>query len=84
MPPKLISKNLSNLIPNKNLVVNVGEETVLTKASVKGNSLRTTVPAGIVKLLDLKEGDKFKWELRADDGELLIVIKPIRRDKSAE
>ncbi len=56
----------------------MGEETVLTRASVKGKSLRTTVPSGIVKLFDLKEGDRFRWEIKADNGELLIVIKPIR------
>lgn len=57
----------------------MGEETILTRASVKGKSLRTTVPSGIVKLLDLREGDHLKWEIKADNGELLIVVRPIKR-----
>ena len=60
----------------------MGEETVLTRASAKGNSLRTTVPSGIVKLFDLKEGDRFRWQIKAENGEVLIVIKPIRGDKN--
>lgn len=32
-----------------------GEITTLTKASTKGDSLRTTVPMSMVKLFELKE-----------------------------
>jgi hypothetical protein len=55
----------------------MGEKTTLTKASTKSESLRTTVPAGIVHQLDLKEGDKLDWTLKAENGNLIIVIKPI-------
>ena len=36
----------------------MGEVTVLTKATSKSKSLRTTVPMGIVKQFNLSEGDK--------------------------
>ena len=62
----------------------MGEETVLTRASVKGRSLRTTVPSGIVKLFDLRQGDRLRWEIKVYDGELLIVVKPIRREDGNE
>ncbi|MBD3252267.1 AbrB family transcriptional regulator [Candidatus Pacearchaeota archaeon] len=54
----------------------MGETTTLTKASTKSESLRTTVPAGIVKQFSLKEGDKLDWMLKAEDGKIIIVIKP--------
>jgi bifunctional DNA-binding transcriptional regulator/antitoxin component of YhaV-PrlF toxin-antitoxin module len=54
----------------------MGETTTLTKASTKSQSLRTTVPAGIVKQFSLKEGDKLDWVLKADAGKLIIVITP--------
>ncbi|HIP25199.1 MAG TPA: AbrB/MazE/SpoVT family DNA-binding domain-containing protein [Archaeoglobus profundus] len=57
----------------------MGEITTLTKATSKSKSLRTTIPIGIVKQFNLSEGDKLSWEIRAEGGELIIVVKPIRR-----
>ncbi|RLG96202.1 AbrB family transcriptional regulator [Candidatus Bathyarchaeota archaeon] len=57
----------------------MGEITVLTKATSKSKSLRTTIPMGIVKQFDLSEGDKLNWEIRAEDGELIIIVKPLKR-----
>lgn len=54
-----------------------GEVTSLTKASGRGESLRTTVPMSIVKQFDLKEGDKIRWELRSNGTEIEIVVSPV-------
>jgi len=54
------------------------EITVLTKATSKSKSLRTTVPTGIVKQFNLSEGDRLNWEIRAEGGELIIVVKPLK------
>jgi len=51
---------------------------VLTKATPKSRSLRTTVPTGIVKQFDLSEGDKLRWEIKAKDGDLIIVVTPLK------
>jgi len=59
----------------------MGEETILTKATTKSKSLRTTVPMGIVKQFNLSEGDKLNWEIKAENGNLIIVVKPIKRWK---
>jgi len=40
------------------------EITVLTKATSKSKSLRTTIP-GVVKQFNLSEGNKLNWEIRA-------------------
>jgi len=56
----------------------MGEITVLTKATSKSKSLRTTVPMGIVRQFDLSEGDKLKWEIKADGGNLIIVATPLK------
>jgi bifunctional DNA-binding transcriptional regulator/antitoxin component of YhaV-PrlF toxin-antitoxin module len=55
----------------------MGEKTVLSRATTTSNSLRTTVPSGIVKQFGLKEGTKLNWEIRADNGKLVIVVKPM-------
>jgi antitoxin component of MazEF toxin-antitoxin module len=55
------------------------EITILSLASSKGRSLRTTVPMSIVKHLKLKEKDKLKWEIKPKDNEFLIIVRPLRR-----
>ena len=48
------------------------------KASTIANSYRTTVPAAIMNQFNLKEGDKLDWSLKADEKELIVVIKPLK------
>lgn len=60
----------------------MGEITIITRATSKSKSLRTTIPMGIVKQFNLSEGDKLLWEIRADNGKLIIVVKPLRGGKN--
>lgn len=57
----------------------MGEITVLSKATTTSKSLRTTVPSGIVNQFNLKKGDKLEWEIKAENGKLVIVVKPIKK-----
>ena len=57
----------------------MGMKTALTKASGKGNSLRTTVPMSIVKQFELKEGDEMEWTLAIKNNDFVIEVKPIRK-----
>jgi hypothetical protein len=34
---------------------------------------------GIVRQFNLSEGDKIDWEIKAEDGRLIIVVKPVRK-----
>jgi len=56
----------------------MGEITMLTKATSKSKSLRTTVPMGIVRQFNLSEGDSINWEIRAEGDNLIIVVKPLK------
>jgi len=40
--------------------------------------LRTTVPASIIKQFNLKDGDKVSWLLRAEGGEMVIIVQPVK------
>ena len=51
---------------------------MITRATSKSKSLRTTIPMGIVKQFNISEGDKLDWEIRAENGELVIIVKPIK------
>jgi bifunctional DNA-binding transcriptional regulator/antitoxin component of YhaV-PrlF toxin-antitoxin module len=54
------------------------EVTTLTKATPKSDSLRTTVPSYIVKLLELKEGDKIIWTTTIQNNQATVTIKPLK------
>ena len=56
----------------------MGEITYLTKAASKSKSLRTTVPMSIVNQFGLTEDDKLDWILKAEGGELVILVQPIK------
>ena len=56
----------------------MGEITTLTRATTGKESLRTTVPMSIVKQFGLTEDDKLDWLIKAEGGELIIQIKPIK------
>lgn len=55
------------------------EITVLSLASKNGRSLKTTFPMGIVKLLKLKEGDKIRWEIKAENDRIIVLVEPLAR-----
>lgn len=54
--------------------VNMGEITIVSKASSKFASLRTTIPMSIVKQWKLKDGDKLDWEWKVIDGKMVLVV----------
>jgi len=58
--------------------VKMGEITTLTKAATKTTSLRTTVPASIVKQFNLSNGSQLDWVLTVKDGEMIIVVRPLK------
>jgi bifunctional DNA-binding transcriptional regulator/antitoxin component of YhaV-PrlF toxin-antitoxin module len=56
----------------------MGEITFLNKSATKSESLRTTVPYSIVKQFGLTEYDKLEWIFKAEGGELIIQVKPLK------
>lgn len=57
--------------------IKMGEITTLTKAATKTTSLRTTVPASIVRQFNLKDGDKLDWTLDIKDGKMIIIVRTV-------
>lgn len=57
----------------------MGEITTLTKAATKTTSLRTTVPASIVRQFNVKDGDKLDWSLDVKDGKMIVLVQPIKK-----
>jgi antitoxin component of MazEF toxin-antitoxin module len=61
------------------MCANNGETTILTAATTQSKSLRTTIPAGIVRQFSLIDGDKIQWKMEVKDNELVIVARPVKR-----
>jgi len=59
----------------------LGEITKLNKQTTKSESLRTTIPFSIIKQFGLTEYDELEWILKAEKGELIIQVKPIKKEK---
>jgi len=57
----------------------MGETTTLTKAATKTTSLRTTVPASIVRQFNLKDGDKLDWSLDIKNGKMIVLVQPVKK-----
>ena len=57
------------------------EKTILTFATSKSKSLRTTLPSGIVKHFNLNEGDILNWELEVKDNKIVVIVKPEKSKK---
>ena len=45
----------------------------------RSDSLRTTIPASIVRQFGLQAGDKIEWELRAEGSSLKIIVTPTKK-----
>jgi bifunctional DNA-binding transcriptional regulator/antitoxin component of YhaV-PrlF toxin-antitoxin module len=59
----------------------MGEITKLSLATTGKESLRTIVPMSILKHFKLEAGDKLEWDFEARDSELVIVVKPVKKEK---
>ncbi len=57
----------------------MGETTALTPAAPKKASLRTTVPMSVVKQFNLKSGDLLDWSFEVKNGEIAVVVRPLRK-----
>ncbi len=49
-------------------------ESTVSIAKVGTNSVRATVPEGIVAFLDLKVGDKLVWQMEVKDSERMAIV----------
>ena len=56
----------------------MADRTALSRATTNSESLRTTVPRGIVKHFGLAEGDSLEWRLEIRNAKLTIEVRPVK------
>ncbi|HLF16120.1 MAG TPA: AbrB/MazE/SpoVT family DNA-binding domain-containing protein [Candidatus Thermoplasmatota archaeon] len=54
------------------------ETTTIASAQSKNRSLRTTIPASIVRQFNLQAGDELTWDLQPQDNQLVLVVSPVK------
>ncbi len=54
-----------------------GQITTLTRANKNSDSLRTTVPASIIRQFDLKNGDGLRWRFEGGKQGVYVIVEPI-------
>ena len=59
-------------------------ESTVSIAKVGTNSVRATVPEGIVAFLDLKVGDKLVWRMEISENERVAIVTKKRLDDNAK
>ena len=57
-----------------------GQATTLTRANKNSESLRTTVPASIIRQFCLEDGDKLLWKLEPFNKRLVIKVEPMKKE----
>jgi hypothetical protein len=55
-----------------------GQITSLTRANKTSESLRTTVPASVIKQFSLKDGDKLRWRFEGEKGGIYLRVEPVK------
>jgi len=70
---------------HKNINTKNMSRTTLTKAKQKGKFYRTSVPQWIVKKLDLDaEKHDLLWDIDKEDGDWIIIVKPIEKEEKSD
>lgn len=54
----------------------IGEVTIIASATPRSQSLRTTIPLGIVRQFGLKEKQRLNWTIEVKDNKMVIVVTP--------
>ena len=56
----------------------MGSRSKVAKASPISESLRTTIPMGVVEQLDLKVGDVLDWDIRSEGETKYIIVRKVK------
>ncbi len=56
-------------------------KTKVTIARPNSSSLRTTIPEGVVKLIDLGSGDELMWKVNIKGGNVEIILSKMKSKK---
>ena len=53
------------------------QKTKISKARTNNSSVRTTLPAPIAQMLNLKPGDLIEWTVESEDNKLNVTVTKV-------
>lgn len=56
-------------------MIKIKEKSSITKASTRGNSLKSTIPKTVVSALEITDKDWLEWEIKPKDGGYDISVR---------
>ena len=59
------------------MVVLFKQKTKISKGASNTNAVRTSVPATIARMLNVKAGDKIEWTVESINDELTITVSKV-------
>jgi hypothetical protein len=54
-----------------------GFKTKVTPARPNSTSLRTTIPEGVVKTIELKAGNSLRWKIEVRDEQIIVIVEKV-------
>jgi len=81
---RCIGRSLGNIYKGENCRMSMADAqtTTLIRANTTSRSLRTTVPAFIIRQFDLEEKDNLRWNLEAEKNKIIITAQPKRGENN--
>jgi len=59
------------------MVILFKQKTKISKGASNTNAVRTSVPATIARMLNVKAGDKIEWTVESINDELTITVSKV-------
>jgi antitoxin component of MazEF toxin-antitoxin module len=53
------------------------QKTKISKGTTNNNSVRTTVPAPIAQMIDVKAGDSIEWTVESNNDKISVTITKV-------
>lgn len=53
------------------------QKTKISKGATSNNSVRTTLPSTIARIMDIKAGDKVEWCVESVNDELTVKVSKV-------
>ena len=63
---------------------NTSNQTTVVAVGGSGRSVRTVIPLWVCEQMDIKPGDKISWNLRVEDGKLMMAVRCLGKDITAD
>tara|TARA_R100001129_G_C5092848_1_gene181825 strand:- start:221 stop:427 length:207 start_codon:yes stop_codon:yes gene_type:complete len=59
-------------------------QTTVVAVGGSGRSVRTVIPLWVCEQMHIKPGDKISWNLKVEDGKMMMVVRRLWKDTTED